>query len=354
MHCALCAVRAGNRKMSNRDTLNVEGFQFRGLHPHVFMGTASDRYAGWLGQIYSEQRYAGRISRRKKTIGGTAFLEDVLPVESVEEYFQHFRVLELDFTFYRLLLEEGGEPTQNYHVLQKYRQYLQEGDNIILKVPQVICAQKLWRRGQFVPNEGYLNSETFRRQFYEPAVDILGFALTGLIFEQEYQRKKDRASAKAVATDLDTFFQEIPEDDRYHIELRTEPYLASPVFDVLEKHGVGQVLSHWTWLPSIGKQFAKSGRRFLNSGGQSIVRLMTPRGTRYEEAYARAHPFDVLVDEMLNPEMVRETVELMRTAVDHGVRINIIVNNRAGGNAPLVGQQIARRFLEKGEGRARP
>ncbi len=335
--------------MSRRETLNIKEFKFRGLHPNVLVGTASDRYAGWLGQIYSEQRVANRITRRKKTVGGASFVEEVLPVESVEEYFLHFRVLELDFTFYRLLLEENGEPTQNYHVLQKYSQHLQEGDNLILKVPQVICAQKIYRRGQFIENEGYLNNEIFRRQFYEPAVEILGSALTGLIFEQEYQRKKDRVSPEAVANALDTFFEEIPKDNRYHLELRTEPYLSSPVFTVLEKHGVGQVLSHWTWLPSLGKQFSKSGQRFLNSGGQSIVRLMTPRGARYEEAYAKAHPFDSLVDEMLNPNMVRETAELMWTAIDHDVRINIIVNNRAGGNAPLVSQQIAERFLEISE-----
>ena len=336
--------------MSNPETLDIENFRFRGLHPDVFIGTASDRYAGWLGQIYSKKRYYDRITRRKKAVGGTSYVEEVLPVESVEEYFQHFRVLELDFTFYRLLLEEDGQPTANYHVLSKYRECLEEGDNLLLKVPQVICARKLWRGGRFVENERYLDREIFTRQFYEPAVTILGPLLAGLIFEQEYQRKKDRASPQELAADLDLFFGEIPQDDRYHLELRTETYLTNPVFEAMEKHGVGQVLSHWTWLPSLKKQFAKSGRRFLNSGGQSIVRLMTPRGTRYEQAYAKAHPFDTLVESMLNPQMVEQTVELMWEAIDNaGVRINIIVNNRAGGNAPLVGQLIAERFLEMGE-----
>ncbi|UCE84446.1 MAG: DUF72 domain-containing protein [Deltaproteobacteria bacterium] len=312
------------------------------------MGTASDRYSGWLGQIYSENRYSGRITRRKKIVGGKSYVEEVLPVDSVEEYFQHFRVLELDFTFYRLLLEQDGQATPNYHVLKKYRQHLKEGDRIILKVPQVICAQKLWRRGKFIENQSYLDAEIFCRQFYEPAVEILGATLTGLIFEQEYQRKKDRTPPEVLAKELDVFFEKIPRDSRFHLELRTEPYLASPVFNVLEKHGVGQVLSHWTWLPPLGKQFAKSGRRFLNSGGQSIVRLMTPRGRRYEEAYAQAHPFGALVGEMLNPEMIHETAELMWTALDQGNRINIIINNRAGGNAPLIGQQIAWRFIEMG------
>jgi uncharacterized protein YecE (DUF72 family) len=334
--------------MSERENLDLQNFYFRGLHPRVFLGTASDRYAGWLGQIYSEERYTDKISRRKKTLGKKSFVEEVLPVDSVEEYFQHFPVLELDFTFYRLLLEEDGKPTPNYHVLQKYRQYLKEDDNVILKVPQAICAQKLWRGGKFVENNSYLNQDIFTRQFYDPAITILGPFLTGLIFEQEYQRKKDRSSPKEVAADLDVFFEEIPKDNRYHLELRTESYLDAPVFEVMDKHGVGQILSHWTWLPSLGKQFYKSGRRFFNSGGQSIIRLMTPRGARYEEAYGQAHPFKALVPSMLHPSMVEETAELMWEALDNNISINIIVNNRAGGNAPLVGQQIGLRFLERG------
>ena len=79
--------------MSDQITSHIDHFQFRNLHPNVFMGTASDRYAGWIGQIYSGERYANKISRRSKRIGGKTFVEEVLPVESVEEYFRHFRVL---------------------------------------------------------------------------------------------------------------------------------------------------------------------------------------------------------------------------------------------------------------------
>jgi len=332
--------------MPDGETLNLDSFHFRGLHPKIYLGTASDRYAGWIGQIYSNDRYSDRITSRKKTVGGRPFVEEILPVDSVEEYFQHFRVLELDFTFYRLLLEENGQPTPNYHVLQKYRQHITEQDDLIVKVPQAICAQKLWRQGRYIENDTYLDAKIFMCQFYEPALTILGDSLTGLIFEQEYQRKKDRTSPQDLATDFDLFFEEIPKDSRYHLELRTETYLTDPVFEMMERHGVGQVLSHWTWLPTLNKQFAKSERRFFNSGNQSIIRLMTPRGARYEEAYAQAHPFNGLVQSMLNPVMIEETAELMWEAIEQNVRVNIIVNNRAGGNAPLVGRLVARRFLE--------
>jgi uncharacterized protein YecE (DUF72 family) len=331
--------------MPDQQVSNLEYFQFRDLHPNVFMGTASDRYAGWTGQIYSGQRYAGNINRRSKKIGGKTFVEEVLPVESVEEYFRHFRILELDFTFYRPLLDKDGKATQNLHVLRAYTQYLNKTDRLILKVPQAVFAKKLWQKGTHIENEEYLNPEVFTRQFYEPALGVLAAWLDGFIFEQEYQRKQDRPSPKTLANELDNFFSSVPKDTRYHVEIRTDALLADPVFNVLEKHGVGQVLSHWTWLPQLSRQFAMSAKRFLNKGKQCMIRLMTPRGIRYEDAYAKAHPFSAIVDGMVDPQMIDETVDIMRTAIEDDVQINVIINNRSGGNAPLIAQKIARQFL---------
>jgi len=130
------------------------------------MGTASDRYKGWIGQIYSGQLYAEHITRRSKKIGAKTFVEEVLPVESVQEYFRHFRILELDFTFYRPLLDKDGKATRNLHVLRAYTQYLNKNDRLILKVPQTVFAKKIWKKGTYVDNENYLSPEVFTRQFY--------------------------------------------------------------------------------------------------------------------------------------------------------------------------------------------
>jgi len=130
------------------------------------------------------------------------------------------------------------------------------------------------------------------------------------------------------------------------VELRTEAFLCPELFCVLEDHGVDQVLSHWTWLPSLRRQFNLSGKRFFNASGDLIIRLMTPRGMRYEDAYGKAHPFDKLIDGMLQGSiMVGDTVEIAREAIDQGIMPNIIINNRinnrAGGNAPLIAQKLA-------------
>ncbi len=323
---------------------SIDSYLFRHLHPLISIGTASDRYRGWIGQIYSEDLYKDRITSRTNRVGKKSFQEKVLPVDSVREYFQHFNILEIDYTFYAPLIE-NGVPTPCSKTLQQYSMQMGQEDKLFLKVPRMFFSQKLRRGKEYVPNENYLASEPFTRQFYEPAVRLLGEKLKGIIFEQEYQRQGERPSTVELASQLDRFFGSIPPDDRYHVELRTEAYISKPIIDVLRKHGAGQVLSHWTWLPNLKRQFSRAGSCFTTAGGQAVIRLMTPMGIRYEDAYAKAFPFDRLIDEMIQPGMVPQTAQLMWKALEGEVEINIIINNRSGGNAPSLAQRIIREFV---------
>jgi hypothetical protein len=325
----------------------VEKYFFRGIHPLISIGTASDRYKGWIGQIYSEGFYRDKIISRVNRVGMKSFREEVLPVESVREYFQHFRVLEIDYTFYAPLIENGN-PTNCANTLNQYSMYMRPEDRVFLKAPQMFFAQKLRRGKDYALNENYLASEAFTRQFYKPASDLLREKLKGIIFEQEYQRQSERIPPVELAAQLDRFFSSIPDDHGRHVELRTGAYYCKPVIDVLRKHGAGLIFSHWTWLPGLKTQFAKAGRRFITAGGQSIIRLMTPLGIRYEDAYARAFPFDRLIEEMIQPAMISQTATLMWEALRDEVEINIIINNRAAGNAPDLARRIVRQFVEPG------
>ncbi|MCE5334822.1 MAG: DUF72 domain-containing protein [Desulfobacteraceae bacterium] len=328
---------------------------FRGLHPLISIGTASDRYKGWLGQIYSEHLYAGRITSRKNTVGKNSFRVEVLPVDSVREYFQHFRILEVDYTFYSPLIE-NGVPTRSAGTLTEYAAHMGPDDRVFLKVPQMFLARKLRRGKDHVPNEMYLAAGPFTRQFYEPAVRLLGPGLKGFIFEQEYQRSTERVPREEFAREFGRFFEAIPRDSRYHVELRTDSYLSPQLFDVLKRFGIGQILSHWTWLPSLAAQFRRSGERFVHAGGQAVIRLMTPKDVRYEDAYARAFPFDAIREDLLQQRMISETAELMCEGIRQGVEVNVIINNRSGGNAPDIGRRLVQLFMElrgKKEGTAR-
>ena len=89
--------------MPKSSETSSKNFLFRKLSQNILIGTASDRYAGWIGQIYSEGRYEKGTTRRSHKVGGETFNEETLPVESVAEYFDHFPILEIDYTFYRPL-----------------------------------------------------------------------------------------------------------------------------------------------------------------------------------------------------------------------------------------------------------
>ncbi|MBN2063125.1 MAG: DUF72 domain-containing protein [Deltaproteobacteria bacterium] len=320
---------------------------FCDLHPKIKIGTASDRYAGWLGQIYTQGKY--KLSSRSHKVGDRFFKEEILPVESVQEYFQHFQVVEIDSTFYRPLLSKDLKPTSSYRVLQSYHRYLKNGDSVILKVPQVIFARRYWQSGKQVDNPSYLNAEMFTNQFYDPANAILGDNLIGFLFEQEYLRKADRIPVIKYIDELGEFFNKIPKDTRYHIEIRTDFYHTKTYFEMLLKNGIGYVLSHWTWLPPLRKQFIRSDRVFYNSDKQCIIRLLTPLRINYQDSYAQAFPFDKMIAGMMNPEMISDTVEIINKGIMEGINVNVIVNNRAGGNAPLIAKELAVKFMESWE-----
>ena len=63
---------------------------------------------------------------------------------------------------------------------------------------------------------------------------------------------------------------------------------------------------------------------------------------RYEESYAKAFPFDKMINGMLDPEMIKDTVEIVNEAIKDKIQVNLIINNRSGGNAPLIAKIIPR------------
>ena len=62
-------------------------------------------------------------------------------------------------------------------------------------------------------------------------------------------------------------------------------------------------------------------------------------------------PFDKMVPGMLDPEMIEDTAKIVNEAIKDKVQVNLIINNRAGGNAPLIAEKIADRLhKEKQQG----
>lgn len=70
----------------------------------------------------------------------------------------------------------------------------------------------------------------------------------------------------------------------------------------------------------------------------TVPRLLTPLKMSCEAAKKRAEPYTKTVGEL--PEMRKDTVDLVRKAMEDKRRSYVIVNNRSEGNAPLTIQAL--------------
>lgn len=337
----------------------VERFDMRSIHPAARLGTASDRYAGWIGQIYPEH-YRESLTSSKKRLKGETFVDEKVPVESIADYFEHFDCLEIDFTFYSNLRGEDGRYLWPFQQLQRYAEWSPEGARFVLKAPQAFFARTL-RRGRgrdlsYEPNPTFLNREGYVAGFLEPAVEALGDKLLGIAFQQEYQRVADAPSSSENVAELDRFFGAIPSNVQSHIELRSPHLLTPEYFAWLRSRGIGYVFSHWTYLPRLKRQWEMSEGVFSAADRNLVVRLLTPLNMPYADAFVMAHPFNAPVPEIANlhqtRDMIDDTAALIYRAADDDVIANVFTNNRAYGNAPSLAQAVAYRVLAEEKRRA--
>jgi hypothetical protein len=97
------------------------------------------------------------------------------------------------------------------------------------------------------------------------------------------------------------------------------------------------------------------GERLTAANDQVVARLLTPRNTKYADAYAMAYPFDERKPELADTDQARDMV-LDATALTYRAQaenalLNIVANNRAWGNAPDLARTIGHRILDEEERR---
>lgn len=335
----------------------ADRYDLRKIHPVLRFGSASDRYAAWIDQVYPRDVWAGEVRTRKKKVAGGSYEERLLPVASVDDYFQHFGVLEIDFTYYRPLVEADGKPSPQLFTLEHYGDASPANARFLLKAPQQVVARRLRRkvdgRFRYVDNEDYLDPKLFTRQFLEPAQKKLGRKLAGVILEQPYERAAESPPPETFVAEWDRFIAEVPNDAAYHLEVRSSHLLSPAYLEWLANRDLGFCFSHWQWLPPIIDQWRLVGERFTSGAGEAVLRLVQPIDMDYATSWRLAYPFegpaDGLSDTLQARRMVDEATALMYQAVEAGVVLNVIGNNRAWGNTPDLDRTLAHRFLDFAE-----
>lgn len=288
------------------------------LSPLVRFGTSTWTYEGWQGQVYLKEYAKTRFAR-----------------ECLGEYCQYlhngepcFRTVGNDSTFYR-------PPTANQ--LRHYLNQIPEDFEMCFKVWEEITIPSYAMQPRYGPKAGqpnphFLDAKLFNDLVLAPYREAKFGPHTGP-FLFEFQRHG--MSSEEFWSRLDTFFGQLPKEFKYAVEIRNAGLLHPEYRTVLEKHGVAHVYNHWSYMPPLNEQHR---RMEPFTAPFTVLRLLTPLKISYEAAKKRAEPYTKIVGEL--PDMRRDTVDLVKKAMEEKRRAYVIVNNRSEGNAPLTIQAL--------------
>jgi uncharacterized protein YecE (DUF72 family) len=280
----------------------------------VWVGTSSWKYPGWLGQIYTAERYMtrGKFSQKK-------FEETCLT-----EYAETFPIVCGDFSFYQF-------PAPDYWA--RLFAGTPETFRFALKVPEFITVKRFPSHARYgnrggTPNESFLNVDLLQEMFLAPLA-AHGEKAALLIFEFGAFSKADFESAAAFAAVLDEFLGRLPRQCRYAVEIRNREYLVPAYFDCLRRRRVAHVFNAWTRMPELAEQIQI---REAFTADFTVTRALLRAGRSYEQAVAKFSPYETVKDP--NPSARAALRSLIEAALDQPRAAYIFVNNRLEGNAP--------------------
>ncbi len=283
---------------------------------NLWIGTSSWKYEGWLGQIYTRERY---VTRGK-------FSKARFEAECLAEFAETFPTVCGDFSFYQF-------PAPDYW--RKLFTGAPPSLKFALKVPEEVTVGVFPRHARYGPragqeNPGYLNAEALKALFLEP-LEPYRNRIGPLIFEFG---ARSTPVAEFVST-VDEFFDQLPGTFRYAVEVRNPGYLQPHYFDMLREHDAAHVFNAWTKMPLLHEQMAIEAAFTTDF---TVTRALLRQGRAYENAVEQFAPYDKVQDE--NPEAREALRKMLQRMKEERKATFVYVNNRFEGNSPTTIQAI--------------
>lgn len=286
----------------------------------VYIGTSSWKYEGWLGSLYTPQRYLtrGRLSKAK------------FDRECLREHGEVFHTVCVDAGYYQF-------PSPKW--VQGLMEQTPETYLFTFKVTDDITARtfpNLPRHGERAGrrNEHFLNADLFQQtliQTLTPWRERTGV----LIFEFSQFHARDFERGRDFIEALDGFFAQLPKGWMYGVEIRNRGFLQPEYFAMLRRHQVAHVFNQWTRMPDIGEQLDIPGS--MDAADHLAARFLLKQGRGYEEAVEKFSPYEAVKEPF--PEArdaaarMVEYVLQERKKMQKKRKLFLYVNNRLEGNA---------------------
>jgi uncharacterized protein YecE (DUF72 family) len=287
----------------------------------IYIGGSSWKYEGWLGQIYSRDRYLarGRFSRKR------------FEAECLREYAETFPVVCGDFAFYQFPSEEFWRRT--FESTPAHFRFA-------FKVPEQITCRVFPSHPRYglaggQENGAFLDNRMLEEMFLRPLRPYRE-QVAVLIFEFGTFGSRSFAGVSEFMDRLDPFLSALPPEFRYAVEIRNPEFLEKDYFSCLRSHGVAHVYNAWSRMPELRHQIAipdSATADFL------VCRALLRRGRPYQQAVEAFQPYAETRDP--NPEARESMRVLIGRARENRKALFLFVNNRLEGNAPLTILSVA-------------
>ena len=282
---------------------------------NIYIGGSSWKYEGWLGQIYSRERYLARGKFSKR----------LFEQECLREYAETFPTVCGDFAFYQF-------PSDDFWKNLFAR--TPAGFRFAFKAPEQVTCKVFPAHARYggqagKENEGFLDAHMLREMFLRPLLPYR--QKTALVtFEFGAFGKRSFEELSAFLDRLDPFLEALPREFHYAVEIRNPEFLEKDYFACLRGHGVAHVYNAWSRMPELRYQIGipdSATARF------QVCRALLRRGRAYEEAVQKFAPYQEVQDP--NPEARDSMRILIDRARENKQFLFLFVNNRLEGNAPL-------------------
>jgi uncharacterized protein YecE (DUF72 family) len=290
--------------------------KLRGLaEQRIYIGGSSWKYEGWLGQIYSRDRYLsrGRFSRKQ------------FEAECLREYAETFPVVCGDFAFYQF-------PTEDFW--RKLFHQTPRNFQFAFKVPEQITSKIFPAHARYGPqagqeNEAFLDAHILYEMFLRPLLPYRE-KIAVLIFEFGAFSQRSFAGLSEFLDRLDPFLTSLPPEFRYAVEIRNPEFLEKDYFACLRSHRVAHVYNAWSRMPELRYQIAIPDSVTADF---QVCRALLRFGRKYEDAVAAFAPYTEIQD--ANPEARDSMRVLIGRARENKEFLFLFVNNRLEGNSPM-------------------
>jgi uncharacterized protein YecE (DUF72 family) len=280
----------------------------------IYVGTSSWKYEGWLGQIYTPERYSVRGKLSKKRFES----------ECLAEYAETFPVVCGDFSFYQF-------PSAEF-----WRRLFDSAPSTLrfaFKIPEEVTVRAFPSHPRYGPRSGavnpnFLDAAVLKAEFLDllkPYRDRIAV----LIFEFGTFPKTNFASVDEFLNALAPAVAQLPREFRYAVEVRNPEFLGADYFAFLHDANIAHVFNSWTRMPPLEGQLLMPG---AFTADFTVARALLRPGRKYEDAVNLFSPYREVQEP--NEEVRNALRNLLIRSKKRAEDTYIFVNNRLEGNAP--------------------